>query len=95
MINFKDIFNSWVKIFNPSEMELNRAKERFEVCLGCEFKKEVLEKKDWILYCGECGCVLRAKVYSSVINPCPKNKWEDVDKKYKSIPIMKNKESLL
>lgn len=94
MINFKDIFNSWITSVNPSEIELKRAKERFEVCLGCEFKKEILEKKEWSLYCGACGCVIKAKIYSSVINPCPKNKWYEIDKKYKQIPLMKNDKSL-
>lgn len=95
MINLKDIFNSWITSVNPSETELQRAKERFEICSTCEFKKQVLEKKEWILYCGACGCIIKGKVYSSVVNPCPKNKWEDVDRKYKSIPIIKNSKSLL
>lgn len=95
MINVKDIFNSWIKSFNPPQKELNRAKERFEICLGCEFRKEMIENKKWTLVCGSCGCPLQAKVYSSVINPCPENKWEAVDKKYDSIPIIKNNKSFL
>ena len=94
MINFKDIFNSWITSINPSKMELNRANDRFKVCLDCEFKKEKIQNKQWTLYCGECGCPLKGKIYSSVINPCPKNKWEDVDKKYNSIDL-KNTKSLL
>jgi hypothetical protein len=95
MINLKDIFNSWITYYNPSETELKRAEERFEICSSCEFKKELFKKKKWTLYCGVCGCVIHAKVYSSVISPCPKDKWVDVDKKYKSIPIVKKDKSLL
>lgn len=94
MINFKDIFNSWVKLFNPAEKELNRAKERFNVCLDCEFKKEIIENKKWSLVCRSCGCPLKSKIYSSVINPCPENKWKEVDKKYDSIPSMKSEKSI-
>jgi hypothetical protein len=95
MINIKDIFNSWTKMVNPNEVELLRAKDRLDVCLGCEFKKQLLKNKEWSLYCGECGCPLEGKIYSSVINPCPKNKWEDVDKKYLSNNTYKNKSTLL
>jgi len=90
-MNIKDIFNSWTKVINPTEDEFNRAKDRFEVCSSCEFKKQLLKNKEWSLFCDVCGCSIKGKVYSSVINPCPKNKWEDVDKKYHSIDLKNNK----
>lgn len=95
MIDIKDIFDSWTKMVSPTDIELQRAKDRFQVCLGCEFKKELIKNKVWSMFCDECGCPLEAKVYSSTINPCPKNKWEEVDKKYLKNQQYKNKKSLL
>lgn len=95
MINLKDIFNSWTKMVNPSEVEYKRAQERFKICSSCEFKKELIKNKSWTVYCNECGCPLEGKIYSSVINPCPKNKWQEVDEKYLTSPSLKNNKSLL
>jgi len=95
MINFKDIFNSWATSINPSEKDLNRAKDRFDICLQCEFKREIIKNKEWTLLCRECGCALKKKVYSNVINPCPKGKWIEVDKTYDSLTIEKGNKTLL
>lgn len=95
MIDLKDIFISWAKSYNPSKLEFDRAKERFDICSSCEFKKELLKKKEWSIYCGVCGCLIKKKVFSDSISPCPKNKWEAVDIKYKTIPLVKNNKSLL
>lgn len=95
MIDFKDIFKSWVISLNPSEKELKRADARFDICLQCEFKREIIKNKKWTLYCGACGCALKKKVYSNVINPCPKSKWIEVDKLYDSFPLEKNGQTLL
>jgi len=92
MINIKDIFNSWKTSFNPSERELKRANDRFSICAGCEFNKEVLTNKEWSLICKACGCPIKKKIFSSEINPCPKSKWMEVDKANGySVDIKKNK----
>ena len=82
MINIKDILNSWITSFNPSEEELSRANDRYDVCSTCPARKELLDGKKWTIICGACGCPLQKKIYSNVINPCPLKKWEDVDKKH-------------
>lgn len=91
MIDLRDIFNSWVKSFNPTPDELSRAEERFSICSTCEFRKEVVNT----LVCGACGCPISKKVYSSAVDPCPKDKWVDVDKKYGNILPRKKHNSLL
>lgn len=93
-MNLKDIFQSWTTMANPSELEYKRGKDRFNVCSSCEFKKELIKNKEWTIFCDSCGCPIQTKIYSSVTNPCPKNKWEDVDKKYKQISLIKNNKSL-
>lgn len=95
MINIKDILKSWATGINPSKEERNRANERLSVCLSCDFKKELVKNKEWTLYCNVCGCPIQGKVYSSVINPCPKSKWNKVDEKYLDVPISKDKNTLL
>lgn len=95
MINFKDIFDSWVSSINPSEKDLKRAEDRYSICIECDLKREIIKNKKWTLYCGACGCPIRKKIYSNVISPCPKGKWIDVDKKYDSIPDKKDDKTLL
>lgn len=82
MIDFKDIFNSWVTSFNPTQEKLKHANDRFEVCVACEFKKEVLKNKKWSIICTECGCPIKKKIYSNAINPCPEKKWAEVDENH-------------
>ena len=55
------------------------ASERIKICDECEFKKTFP-----IIHCGECGCALKAKVYSPVIDACPKGKWKVVELKWQS-----------
>jgi len=49
-------------IFNPYQ----KAKERKSICDSCERRKGIM--------CGECGCVVVAKVNCSICE-CPLGKW--------------------
>jgi len=89
MINIKEIFDAWVTSFNPNEKEAKLAEDRYKVCKGCDFRKEVFKGKEWSLVCGSCGCPLNKKIYSKAINPCPEGKWFEVDKKHKLFNEMK------
>ena len=82
MINVKDILNSWITSFNPSESKKRLAQARFSVCIECPSKKNVKRPLGFTIMCGECGCPIKAKVFSEVSNPCPLKKWEEVDKKH-------------
>jgi transcription elongation factor Elf1 len=50
-----------------------------EICDKCDSKKTIP-----FIHCGECGCALKAKVYSPVIDACPKGKWKVVELKWQS-----------
>lgn len=75
MINFKEIFVAWKTYMKPTEFQAKVAKDRLDVCISCEFKKEIFEKSEWSAICGKCGCPLKAKIFSQETNPCPMGYW--------------------
>ena len=55
--------------------------------MECPSKREVLKGKEWSLKCGECGCPLKAKVYTKNTyhnkdGSCPLNKWKEIETEY-------------
>jgi hypothetical protein len=70
MNKVEEIFKSWGIMFNPNDTQAELAAARMEICDSCNSKKTIP-----IVHCGECGCALKAKVYSPVIGACPKGKW--------------------
>lgn len=77
MNKIEEIFKAWGIMFNPSDSESELAAMRMEICDGCESKKTIP-----IIHCGECGCALKAKIYSPKIGACPKEKWLVVEKEW-------------
>ena len=59
-------------MIKPNDEESAIALNRLMICDGCESKKT---NTVGIQYCGECGCFIKAKVFSEN-NTCPLNKWE-------------------
>jgi hypothetical protein len=82
MIDFNDIIKAWWASTSPTPEESFLGEKRFEICSKCEMYKEVLKKKKWSAYCKACGCPVSKKVFSKTINPCPLDKWIDIDKRY-------------
>ena len=82
MIDVRDILNSWITSFKPSDSQKTLAQARFSVCNACPSKKSVKRPLGFTLFCNECGCPIKAKVFSEAINPCPLKKWEDIDKNH-------------
>lgn len=74
MNKIEEIFKAWGIMFNPSNAQSELAGKRMEICDTCESKKT-----SPIIHCGECGCALKAKVYSPKIGACPKGKWVAVE----------------
>ena len=95
MIDYKEIFEAWKISFNPTNLQEELAKKRLGVCLGCNFRKEVLKGVQWSAYCGDCGCPLNKKVFSKNFNPCTQKKWQNVDAEYMTPINDKNKNSLI
>ena len=69
-----EIFKSWGIAFNPNDAQSELAGKRMEICDGCDSKKT-----SPVIHCGECGCALKAKVYSPKIGACPRGKWAAVE----------------
>ena len=74
MNKIEEIFKSWGIMLNPNNIQNELAAARMEICDGCNSKKTIP-----FIHCGECGCSLKAKVYSPKIGACPKGKWLDVE----------------
>ena len=74
MNKVQEIFKAWGIMFNPNDTQAELAAARMEICDSCNSKKTIP-----IVHCGECGCALKAKVYSPVIGACPKGKWTAVE----------------
>jgi hypothetical protein len=70
MNKIEEIFKAWGIMFNPSDAQSELAAARMEICDVCDSKKTTP-----IIHCGECGCALKAKVYSPKIGACPRGKW--------------------
>ena len=77
MNKIEEIFKAWKIAFNPNDIQSELAGKRMEICDGCESKKTIP-----IIHCGECGCALKAKVYSPKVGACPKGKWLEVEKEW-------------
>jgi hypothetical protein len=74
MNKLEEIFKAWGIMFNPNDAQTELAGKRMEICDNCESKRT-----SPIIHCGECGCALKAKIYSPKINACPRGKWVAVE----------------
>ncbi len=81
-INYKEIFEAWKISLKPTPKQEELAKLRLEVCLGCDYRKEIIKGLKWSALCGECGCPLNKKVFSTTYNACGLKKWGEVDSNY-------------
>jgi len=90
-INYKEILEAWKISYNPNIQQEELANLRLDVCLGCDYRKEVIKGLKWSALCGECGCPLTKKVFSTTYNACGLKKWGEVDSKYlQPLEIKKN-----
>lgn len=80
-MDIKEIISAWITSFNPNEPQIKLANERAEICNNCEF---LGKRKLKINYCTKCGCPIKKKIFSNKFNPCPLEKWNEVDSKYKN-----------
>lgn len=94
-MNIRDIVSSWKTKINPTEIEVNLAQERINICSGCEFKKLFFSKKEWSSICGKCGCPINTKIFSKEFNSCPEKKWEEVDSMFIEIFNHKKNKTLI
>lgn len=101
MFNFREVFDAWVTSVTPTNEQKQQAEDRARICRGdeaipkCENYVELFEKKKWSAYCNGCGCPIDKKIFSGKVNPCPLEKWNEIDKKYNTYIGMKHKKTLL
>jgi len=81
-----EIFKAWGIAFNPNNAESQLAAKRIEVCDSCQYKATIP-----FPMCIQCGCALKAKIYSPLRNPCPKGLWKDADAEYFDMKAQYNK----
>ena len=72
-----EIFKSWGIALNPNDAQAELAVARMEICEECDSKRTAP-----IIHCSECGCALKAKVYSPKIGACPRGKWMAVEMRW-------------
>ena len=89
MIDFKEIATAWYNKLSHSNELKKLADSRFDICLECPSKQEFFKNKnkEWSLKCGECGCPLKGKIYTSNTHlsergSCPLGKWKEVEDEY-------------
>lgn len=90
-----EIVDAWAsKYFSKPDSDRSKlAKQRLSICNECGNKKvKGISEKVSFSYCGICGCVLSAKVFSKKENACPQSKWKC---DYKSPVFNKNLKSLV
>jgi hypothetical protein len=86
-LDFKEIMESWYNKFTHSPELKKLADKRFDICLECPSKQEILKGKEWSLKCSECGCPLMGKIYTPNTylakgGSCPLEKWKNVENEY-------------
>ena len=93
MFNIGEILEAWSQSYAPDPIRKELAKLRYDVCRGCEYfgKRAIIGDE----YCKDCGCPISKKVFSKRFNACPKKKWEDVDKIYKTSTTDKGDNTLI
>jgi len=95
IIDYKEIFEAWKTSIKPTPDREELAQKRLDVCLGCNYRKEVLKGVKWSAYCDDCGCPINKKIFSSIFNACTQKKWEEVDSKYLTPLQDKGKKSII
>ena len=79
MNKIEEIFKAWGIMFNPNDLQSELAIKRMEICNSCESKETTP-----FIYCRECGCALKAKVYTPKIGACPRGKWVAVEMEFEN-----------
>ncbi len=72
----QEIFSAYRVMVDPTTEQSAIAAKRLETCNTCPFITESGDIFGKIKICGQCGCVLKAKVFVPEKTACPENKWE-------------------
>lgn len=75
MLKLLEIAEAWIISENPNPAQKEIAESRLKICDTCPSKTFVSIFDTYL--CGECGCPLAKKVFSTKPGheACPKQKW--------------------
>lgn len=93
-LDFRKISKAWFDSYFGTNEQKELATKRASICEVCPSRKVITEKLELATICGECGCPIKKKVFSSTYNDCPLKKWEEIDLA-SSLFAKKNKKTLL
>jgi hypothetical protein len=93
-LDFKKISKAWFDSYFGTKDQKELAQQRSSICEVCPSRKVITEKLSLATICGECGCPIKKKVFSTTYNDCPLKKWKEIDDNSK-LYIPKNKKNLL
>ncbi len=79
MNKLEEIFKAWGIMFNPTDAQAELAADRMQICEECDSKRIIP-----LIHCAECGCALKAKIYTPKIGACPRGKWVAVEMKWEN-----------
>ena len=79
MNKIEEIFKAWGIMFNPTDAQAELATDRMQICEECDSKRTIP-----FIHCAECGCALKAKIYTPKIGACPRGKWVAVEMKWEN-----------
>jgi hypothetical protein len=76
-----EIAKAWLISRNPSPIQTELAKKRYDICVGCKYynKSRPITGEE---YCTECLCPITKKIFSEKFDACPKHYWLEVEKPY-------------
>ena len=80
--DFKKITKAWFDSYFGSDKQKELAIKRALICEICPSRNVKVKGIDLLTVCGECGCPIKKKIFSSDFNDCPLKKWEEVDSQY-------------
>lgn len=95
MIDYKEIYKAWKISINPTPKQEELAEKRLNVCMGCEYRTEIVKGLKWSALCKDCGCPINKKVFATTFNACTKKKWGEVDLGYLEPIPDKDEKSLI
>ena len=93
-MDLKEIISAWIIKFKPTQAQQQLAVERYAICEQYPSKSSIILQKKWTEHCSECGCPLQGKIFTPKYNGCPLEKWKNVEEKYLSKIIKKEKTTI-
>ena len=83
--NINYVIEESIRLHSPTEVEIELARKRLEICQSCDSSVEKVENGNISMICGECECPLSKLSVFPEYNVCDLHRWRDCDKGYFNI----------